>query len=291
MKPTAGHSSSGVVRVHSAREAADVARSHDPSGETLLLESEIVGDEVSVESVVADRRIVRSETTLKLTTENSDRFVEMGHHVGPTALSEELEAAVQDANARVVGELGVRTAATHAEFRLGDAGPVLMETAVRPGGDAVWLLHHLATGVPLESTLCAAALGEITEPVCAEAQRWAAQHYARATPGHEVAVTWNGPPTTVVSVANAAPWPRLSSLPADAEPQVRCVLRHKPDGDPVPALSKSGDRVCSVVVDAPTGRELDAVRSRAEEYLVSSQPVSHGEEDRCASTNRGRNRS
>jgi biotin carboxylase len=121
------------------------------------------GKEYSVEAVTwapGDTQIV-AITEKHLT--RPPYCVEIGHVV-PATLPEAECAALAVATIRVLDALGMEAGVCHAEFRLTQTGPVLMEIAGRPAGGQIPRLVELATGWNLNLAELAAVVGERTSP-------------------------------------------------------------------------------------------------------------------------------
>ncbi|WP_261411304.1 acetyl-CoA carboxylase biotin carboxylase subunit family protein [Streptomyces sp. CBG33] len=158
VKPAGRMFSSGVLRVDDDAELRASLAAYEPD-ETILVEELVVGPEFSVEALVHQGEVVWSGVTAKLTNEDSSRyFTEIGH-TSPAKLPLPHTDALVSANAAILKALRFDSGITHAEFRLRDGQPVLMEVAARLPGDAITMLWHLATGKPIEPAIVDLALG------------------------------------------------------------------------------------------------------------------------------------
>jgi biotin carboxylase len=128
--------------------------------------------------------------------------VEVGHVVPATLPDADREALVA-ATVAVLNALGMEAGVSHAEFRLTDQGPVLMEIAGRPAGGQIPRLVELATGWNLNLAELAAVAGERIVPGPAQA-RYAA---IRCFVGDG-----QTPFTHPVTLANASAPPLLGTL-------------------------------------------------------------------------------
>ena len=180
VKPSASTGSLAVCRVDSAAgvAAAFAAARGARGGGSVLCEEYLEGPEVSVEAVVSGGRFTPVAVTAKRLGEG---FVEVGH-VQPAMLpgkgEAELMALVRDA----LAALGVDGAVTHTEVRLTPAGPALVETHTRMGGDRIHRLTELTTGVDLADVTVALALGEAPEVRPCATGRAAAIRYLMGGP-------------------------------------------------------------------------------------------------------------
>lgn len=165
VKPT-DYGGSGGVRVVTGPDelggAFDSAVAVSASGR-VAVDRYVRGPEYSVESVTwapGDTQVL-AVTEKHLT--RPPYCVEVGHVVPaglPDADREALEAATVD----VLNALGMEAGVSHAEFRLTEEGPVLMEIAGRPAGGQIPRLVELATGWNLYVAEAAAVAGERMTP-------------------------------------------------------------------------------------------------------------------------------
>ncbi|MGW5422014.1 ATP-grasp domain-containing protein [Streptomyces sp. NPDC003943] len=269
LKPAGRMSSSGVRAVDTLAElGAELA--HYPEDETLLLEERARGAEYSVEALVYAGETVWAGVTAKDTNECATRwFTETGHTSPAPALGAADEARLLAANARLLDAIGFGTGMSHAEFRLGPDGVVLMEVAVRPPGDAITKLWHLASGRPLEPALLDLALGE--RPLVAPARRRARQLYLDHPHGALADVTCDE--TAASWITRDGAWPEFVPTTPDAPPRLCAVIVTREPGDRLGELTDSGGRAVSIVVDAPEGEDIHAVAERfAKTVRVRTQP-------------------
>ncbi|HEV2376047.1 MAG TPA: ATP-grasp domain-containing protein [Streptosporangiaceae bacterium] len=110
--------------------------------EHLLVESFVDGPEYSVEALVRDGHVLFRNYTRKITS-GPPEFVEVGHILPVTF---EQPQVVDAMVAELVTGLGIMTGLVHAEFRVHDGRPYVMETAVRTPGDHIMELLSLAYG-------------------------------------------------------------------------------------------------------------------------------------------------
>ncbi len=117
-----------------------------------LAERFVEGVEMSVESFVADGRVVWTNPTCYW----RPKFV----NVVPAALDEETLAVVLDCNRRALEALAIRWGMTHLELFLTADGPVVGEVALRPPGGYLMSCIETAYGFDPWDALCAVELGE-----------------------------------------------------------------------------------------------------------------------------------
>lgn len=170
IKPLSSTGSLGVELAADWPAYADAAARR--SGEApILVEAAVDGPEYSWEALVRDGEVWLSSITAKETT-GPPRFIEVGHRT-VAALDAATTRSVDDFATTVLAALGMGSGIVHLEFRLAEAGPTLMEVAVRTPGDFLmdllvltyrfdWfeMVVRLAMSMPLPdppSTACARA--------------------------------------------------------------------------------------------------------------------------------------
>lgn len=167
LKPIDGSGSLMVRRVDNMHELRSAYRSMQQQplldmgrtvGTHAMLESYVAGREFSIEGVVDP-----SGTRVIAVTEKilgpEPHFVEMGHVV-EAGISSEDRAALVAYIAEVVDAVGLTLGVFHAEARIGQSGPVLMEIAARLGGDRIYRLVELAKAVSLPALMIRSYCGE-----------------------------------------------------------------------------------------------------------------------------------
>lgn len=148
LKPRAGGLSEGVFIV---RDDAELVRhwawTRAVEDGPLLAEEYLTGLEYSVESMSRDGVHEIVMITEKVTT-GLPRFVELGHQL-PARLDEADRTAIEKLILAFLNLIEQRTGPAHSELRLTPAGPRLIEAQTRTGGDQIWEMCELATGVDL----------------------------------------------------------------------------------------------------------------------------------------------
>lgn len=246
VKPVGRFSSLGVYRVDDGARLAEVLGSYDP-GELVLIEQLVTGPEFSVESLVQHGEVCWSGITAKQTNESGGTsFTEVGH-TSPAELSDVDEKALLQANAEVLRRIGFGDGISHAEFRLADGSPVLMEVATRLPGGGITFLWELATGQPLEPVMVDLALGRpVSYP---QPRRRARQAYLDHPFGRLRDVTSS---TADVSwVERDDRWPIPVPVDADAPAGARSVLVTQQPGVLLGPQIDGEQRSGSVLFDAP----------------------------------------
>ncbi|WP_129306956.1 ATP-grasp domain-containing protein [Streptomyces sp. L2] len=166
VKPVSGSGSAGVARVTAD---SDLAGAFERAGGSylglanpgVLVEEFIEGTQYSVEAVSEEGEHQVVAVTRKYS--DPETFVELGH-VSPAVLPEERRAQIAACVAGVLDALGVTFGVTHTEVVLGGAGPRVIETHVRMGGDDIPGLTLDSTGVDLDECALRQTLGERVLP-------------------------------------------------------------------------------------------------------------------------------
>jgi biotin carboxylase len=123
----------------------------------ILAEEFLAGTEYSVESISRDGAHEVVTVTEKVTTP-LPRFIELAHRA-PAPLDDDLRARIAALVTTFLDVVGQRTGPAHTEIRLTPAGPRIIESQTRFGGDQIWEICELVTGVDLMSETVATLLG------------------------------------------------------------------------------------------------------------------------------------
>ncbi|HEV2887557.1 MAG TPA: ATP-grasp domain-containing protein [Jatrophihabitans sp.] len=166
LKPRGLGASIGVVRVENAEEVrrmfAFTRTAQGPERVELpdrpvLVEQCVIGEEISIDSVVTDGRVTPLFIGRKVLG-YPPYAEEVGHFVraaDPLLADPVLLAAIQDTHAA----LGFSDGWTHSEFMLTSSGPQVIEVNGRLGGDLIPYLGLLATGIDPGLAAARAACG------------------------------------------------------------------------------------------------------------------------------------
>ncbi|MEH1015328.1 ATP-grasp domain-containing protein [Micromonospora sp. CPCC 206060] len=158
LKPCDGGLSEGVFIVESEHELAQRwAWTRAATSGPVLVEEFLSGPEYSVEAISIDGKHEIVMITEKVTTE-LPRFVELGHQV-PARLTDPDRARIEELVIRLLELVRQKTGPTHTEVRLTPSGPRIIESQTRIGGDQVWELCEMVSGVDLMSEAIAAMVG------------------------------------------------------------------------------------------------------------------------------------
>lgn len=163
LKPSRNSGSRGIAKIEKglAKEQFEelFAISKEESRDnTVMLEQFIEGPEFSVEIIVFNGEPHVLQVTDKKTTE-SPHFVELGHNQ-PSLFPQEIVERLKDGAIKGVKALGLKNCAAHAELKVMDGSPYLMEIGARMGGDFIsTILTPLSTGVDMIAAAVNCALG------------------------------------------------------------------------------------------------------------------------------------
>ncbi len=124
----------------------------------VIIEEYIGGNEFSVEGFVNSNGPQIISITEKFKSDEP-YFVEMGHIV-EAQLDENLRTSIVNYINKIIPALGVNLGVFHAEIKVDNQGPVLIEIAGRLPGDRIVDLIKLAKGVDLAEIMLRSHLGE-----------------------------------------------------------------------------------------------------------------------------------
>ena len=125
---------------------------------SVLIEQFIEGPEFSIEIIVWNGQVNVLTVTDKKTTE-APHFVELGHNQ-PSCYPSETVEKIKAAAVAGVKALGVNNCACHAEVKVQNGEPYIMEIGARMGGDFIsTILTPLSTGVDMIAAAVNCALG------------------------------------------------------------------------------------------------------------------------------------
>lgn len=264
VKPTKRMYSSGVERVDRPDDLRRALNSF-PADEFVLIEELVTGPEYSVESFVQQGRVLWAGVTRKSTNENLTRFFTETSHTCPGVdPDDDAHASLIAANDEVLHRVGVRDGLTHAEFRWSNGRAVMMEVACRVAGDAITMLWHMSTGLPIEPVMLDLALGR--EVVVQHPSRRAKQIFVSHPHGKLRDVKVDG--MTPSWIADDGFWPHLEPVNAAHPPRCCAVLVHRKQGDLLGVERDSSDRSVSFIVDAPLDADIESVSHEWERRIT-----------------------
>ncbi len=172
VKPLVLSASQGVIRADDAEQFARAVRriralvespsltaSHRTDLDRLLVESYIPGAEVAVEGLVTDGRL-RVLAIFDKPDALEGPFFEETIYVTPSRLPADVQEAIRSCTERSIQALGLRDGPLHAEFRIWEGKPWVLELQPRPiGGLCARALRFGPDRIGLEELLVRHALG------------------------------------------------------------------------------------------------------------------------------------
>lgn len=235
LKPSDNSGSRGVTLVRKKEElypALLYSRQNSRSG-TVIAEEYMQGPEVSVEVMMIDGNAHVLAVTDKLTT-GAPHFVEMGHSQ-QSQLDCNSIMAIKKLAGDALRALGIQTGPGHVEIILTESGPKMVELGARLGGDFITSdLVPLSTGVDMLEATLLLACGEKPKlmPIY---DKGSAIRFIPAPEGRIKKIT---------GISKA----RLAA-------GIIKVELLKSEGDIVPSLSSSLDRVGYVIAQAESAEK------------------------------------
>ncbi|MGW1073096.1 ATP-grasp domain-containing protein [Streptomyces sp. NPDC002537] len=264
VKPADSSAGRGVVRAGDESEldaAWDTAARFTKNG-TLLAEEELIGDEISVETVTVDGHTAVLACTEKLST-RGDSFVELGQAL-PARLGDGLGERVRSVAVAALAAVGFDHGIAHTEMILTPDGPRVVEVNPRPAGDCIMDLIRLTTGTDVYGIAADLALGRPVDPAALDAPEF--------TGGAAIRFLDAAAPGVVRSVEGVAEAARLLD-PAHE----RLVLLTRP-GDTVEAVTTNLHRLGYVVaVGADTALAVERAEHIAAMVGIVTSPATPGE--------------
>jgi biotin carboxylase len=172
VKPLTLAASQGVVRANNPQEfeqaverirtllaSPEIQILREPALDRLLVEKYIPGREVAIEGLLDGGRL-RVLAIFDKPDPLEGPYFEETIYVTPSRLPQEAQRVLVDCAARTVRALGLTTGPLHAEFRVNEEGPWVLEAAPRPiGGLCSRALRFGAQRISLEELLVRHALG------------------------------------------------------------------------------------------------------------------------------------
>jgi biotin carboxylase len=171
VKPLSLSASQGVIRANNADEFSEAVRRirllmespeiqvlREPGSDRLLVESYVAGREVAVEGLIAGGRL-RVLAIFDKPDPLEGPYFEETIYVTPSRLPAEMQKAIEECAGNAIRALGLTMGPVHAEFRVNESGPWVLEIAPRPiGGLCSRALRFGADGISLEELLLRDAL-------------------------------------------------------------------------------------------------------------------------------------
>jgi len=172
VKPLTLAASQGVVRANDAGEferaveriralltSPEIQILREPMLDRLLVEKYIPGKEVAVEGLMEGGRL-RVLAIFDKPEPLEGPYFEETIYVTPSRLPAEMQRAIEECAGRTVRALGLTAGPLHAEFRVNEEGPWVLEAAPRPIGGLCGRALRFGEGkISLEELLLRQALG------------------------------------------------------------------------------------------------------------------------------------
>jgi len=130
----------------------------DPAQTTVLVEDFIPGVEVALEGLLTDGEL-RVLALFDKPDPLDGPFFEETIYVTPSRLPADIQAAIAVATAAAARALGLRTGPVHAELRVNERGPWLVEIAGRSIGGRCSTILEFGAGMTLEELILRHAVG------------------------------------------------------------------------------------------------------------------------------------
>lgn len=167
VKPTRLSGSRGVIRANDRSELAtavqrlrDIVSSDgiDLASAEILIEDYIPGDEVAVEGLLTDGEL-HVLTIFDKPDPLVGPFFEETIYTTPSRLPADVQDAIACETAACAAALGLRTGPVHAELRINDEGPWILEIAGRSIGGLCSTVLSFGAGMCLEELILRHAVG------------------------------------------------------------------------------------------------------------------------------------
>jgi biotin carboxylase len=162
VKPLRLAASRGVIRADDAATLLTalerVGRLLGPAADHVLIEDFVPGPEVALEGLLLAGRL-HVLALFDKPDPLDGPFFEESIYVTPSRLAPATQQAVARVTQQAAAALGLREGAVHAELRVTERGPCLIEIAARPIGGRCSAALRFGDGASLEEILCRHALG------------------------------------------------------------------------------------------------------------------------------------
>jgi biotin carboxylase len=147
-----------VRRIRALLESPEIQVQREPNLDRILVETYIPGREVAIEGLLSDGQF-RALAIFDKPDPLEGPYFEETIYVTPSRLPESEQRALIDCAARSVAALGLVAGPIHAEFRINEEGPWIIEIAPRPiGGLCARALSFGSERISLEELILRHAL-------------------------------------------------------------------------------------------------------------------------------------
>ncbi|MFQ5580047.1 MAG: ATP-grasp domain-containing protein [Nitrospiria bacterium] len=171
IKPTFLSASRGVIRVNNQDEfhkaflflkkflkKPEIKKQGGPSAEYILVEEYIPGREIALEGLLQDKKLSCLALFDKPDPLDGPYFEET-LYITPSRLPTHTQAEIIDCTRRGCETIGLREGPIHAEIRVNEKGPVIIEIAARSIGGLCARTLRFGTGLSLEEIILRHTLG------------------------------------------------------------------------------------------------------------------------------------
>lgn len=161
IKPIDMAGSRGIYLVNNDKELKNsiIESSQISDNGNLLVEEYMEGPEVSVEMIVKNGNPYVIQITDK-STSGAPHFAEIGH-IQPSQLSNDIKNKIKTVAIAAAKSIGLVNSLAHAELKITNEGPKMVEIGARSGGDGIAeQLIELSTGVSFNEIAIQIAFGE-----------------------------------------------------------------------------------------------------------------------------------
>jgi carbamoyl-phosphate synthase large subunit len=155
VKPINSQGSKGVTRLNSQDYEEMIRKTyHESHQRGILIEQYIPGYEYSVEAFTENGMVHNLAVTKKYHYDSNSCLDEKNTWLGD--ISTELEQELFDLNKKIIHVLGLSFGITHAEFKVNNGKPYLMEIAARGGGGSISnkVIPYLTGFEPAKNLIC-----------------------------------------------------------------------------------------------------------------------------------------
>lgn len=256
LKPALGAGSAGIATVTSPGDLAAAWEWCQAAGEgAVLAEERLVGEEFSLEAISHDGRHELIAVTRKETT-GPPHFIELAHSL-PAVMDDRACQALWETARASLDAVGHRFGATHTEIIYRSATPAVVEINTRMGGDRIWEMVQIGTGVDLVSAVVCTLAHDAFDLPAARHTLPAAVRFLTAEPGRVVAVHGVDDALALNGVMRIGDLPRV--------------------GDVVRPLRSSIDRAGYVLGAGPEPDVETVVKAGAASIVIETAPLAESE--------------
>ena len=147
-----------LVRIRALLESPELFKLRGPDARRVLVEQFVPGPEVALEGLVQDG-VLDVLAIFDKPDPLDGPFFEETLYVTPSRTPPAVQEEIRAVTARALDALGVRGGPVHAELRLSDAGPKVIDVALRTIGGLCSRALRFGVGTSLEEVVIANALG------------------------------------------------------------------------------------------------------------------------------------